>query len=162
LKEIHAGESRPRTRLSLSHMLVVSQIGLSLLMLVAAGLFVRTLKNLQSVELGINREHLLLFNLNARQAGHRDPEIASFYEASQKRFRALPGVRSASVSHNALIADGNSSTCLVVPGRAPDDNTMYLNVGPAFFSTMQNPILLGREIDEHDQAKSPGVVVVNE
>src|SRR5262249_49965346 len=42
------------------------------------------------------------------------------------------------------------------------DNTMYLNVGPAFFSTMQNPILLGREIDEHDQAKSPGVVVVNE
>src|SRR5262249_10931956 len=81
LKETRSGEARSRTRLSLSHALVVSQIGLSLVMLVAGGLFLRTLANLQSVELGINREHLLLFNVNARQAGHRDPEIISFYDA---------------------------------------------------------------------------------
>jgi predicted permease len=162
LKEIGSGEARSRGRLSVSHALVVSQVGLSLVMLVAGGLFLRTLANLQSVELGINREHLLLFNLNARQAGYRDPEITSFYAALRERFEALPGVRSASLSHTGLIADGESSTCLVVPGRPPDDNTRYLNVGPAFFSTMQNPILLGREIEEHDQAKSPAVVVVNE
>jgi predicted permease len=162
LKETRSGEARSRNRFSLSHALVVSQIGLSLVMLVAGGLFLRTLVNLQSVELGINRERLLLFNVNARQAGHRDPEILSFYDALQKRFREVPGVQSASLSHSALIADGESSTCLVVPGRPPDEKTMYLNVGPAFFRTMQNPILLGREIDEHDQAQSPAVVVVNE
>jgi predicted permease len=162
LKETRSGEAHSRTRLSLSHALVVAQIGISLVMLVAGGLFLRTLANLQSIELGINRENLLLFNLNARQAGHGDPEIASFYDTLQKRFQAVPGVQSASLSHNALIADGESGTCLVVPGRPPDENTKYLNVGPAFFSTMQNPILLGREIDEHDQARSPGVVVVNE
>jgi macrolide transport system ATP-binding/permease protein len=162
LKEVHAGDARTRSPLSLSHVLVASQIGLSLLMLVAAGLFMRTLKNLQSVELGINRENLLLFQLNARQAGHRDPEIVSFYDTLQKRFAALPGIRSASLAHQALIADGESSDCLVVPGNPPDERTRFLNVGPAFFSTMQVPILMGREIDEHDQPGSPAVVVVNE
>lgn len=163
LKEIRAGEVRSRVPLSLSHVLVVSQIGLSLLMLVAAGLFLRTLSNLQSVELGINRENLLLFNLNARQAGHRDPEIASFYDTLQKRFSAIPGVRSVSLSHMGLVAEGESSLPVIVPGR-PDDNgaTKFMNVGPGFFTTMQIPITLGREIDEHDQPNSPAVVVVNE
>ena len=162
LKETGSGEGRSPGRLSLSHAMVVSQIGISLVMLVVGGLFLRTLANLQSIELGIHRDHLLLFNLNARQAGHRDPEIASFYDSLQKRFQAVPGVQSVSLSHNGLIADGESSTCLEVPGNPPDENTRYLNVGPAFFSTMQNPILLGREIDERDQARSPAVVVVNE
>lgn len=162
LKEIRSGESRSRSGLSLSHVLVVSQIGLSLLMLVAAGLFVRTLKNLQAIELGINRENLLLFSMNASQVGHGGVEILSFYDGLQKRLAGLPGVRSASLAHAGLVADGNSSTCVVVPGRPVDNRTYYLNVGPAFFSTMQNPILLGREIDERDQLNSPAVVVVNE
>jgi len=163
LKEIQAGEARSRARFSLSHVLVVSQIGLSLLMLVAAGLFLRTLSNLQSIELGINRENLLLFNLNARQAGHREPEILSFYDTLQKRFSAIPGVRSVSLSHMGLIAEGESGLSVVVPGR-PDDNgaTRFINVGPEFFTTMQIPVTLGRGIDEHDQANSPPVVVVNE
>ncbi len=162
LKEIRSGESRARSSLSLSHVLVVSQIGLSLLMLVAAGLFVRTLKNLQAIELGINRENLLLFSMNASQVGHGGTEILSFYDGLQKRLAGLPGVRSASLAHTGLVADGNSSTCVIVPGKPVDDRTYYLNVGPAFFSTMQNPILFGREIDERDQLKSPAVVVVNE
>ena len=78
---------------SLSQALVVTQIGISLLMLVAAGLFVRTLSNLQSIQLGFNREDVLLFRMNARQAGHRDPEIVTFYSDLQKRFGAIPGVR---------------------------------------------------------------------
>ena len=162
LKEIHVGESRSRTRLGLSHMLVVSQIGLSLLMLVAAGLFVRTLKNLQAVELGINRENLLLFELNARQAGHREPEILSFYDALQKRFSSVPGVRSASLAHMPLIAAGESGETITVPGKPADERTRYINVGPEFLSTMQVPILLGREIDEHDRSNSSPVVMVNE
>jgi macrolide transport system ATP-binding/permease protein len=79
----------------LSQVLVVSQFVFSLLMLVAAGLFVRTLGNLQSIQMGFNRENVLLFELNARQAGHRDPEIVAFYENLRKRFAAIPGVRNA-------------------------------------------------------------------
>ena len=85
-------------RVSLSQVLVVSQIAISLLMLVAAGLFVRTLSNLQTVELGFNRENLLLFQLNARQAGHQDAEIATFYWDLQKRFSGIPGVRNVTLS----------------------------------------------------------------
>ena len=69
-------------------------------MLVAAGLFVRTLSNLQAIQLGFNRENVLLFKINARQTGHRDPEIITFYTNLQKRFSAIPGVRAASGSHS--------------------------------------------------------------
>ena len=72
---------------------MVSQIALSLLMLVGAGLFVRTLSNLQSIQLGFNRDNLLLFRMNAHQAGHKEPEIVEFYSDLQKQFSAIPGVR---------------------------------------------------------------------
>ncbi len=78
-------------RFSLSQTLVASQMAISLLLLVASGLFVRTLSNLNSVELGFQRENILLFKLNASQAGHRDPEILSFYSDLQKRFAASSG-----------------------------------------------------------------------
>src|SRR5262249_24984927 len=84
-------------RMSLSHGLVISQIVFSLLMLVAAGLFVRTLSNLQTIRMGFNRENLLLFDVNARQAGHRDPEILAFYAELRQRFARVPGVRHATL-----------------------------------------------------------------
>jgi predicted permease len=147
-------------RVSLSQALVISQLVFSLLMLVAAGLFVRTLSNLQSVQMGFNRENVLLFELNARQAGHRDPEIFDFYEELRKRFAAIPGIRAATLSHASLLHAGRRLELRVSGTPAPD--TWILNTGPDFFSTMQVPMRAGREIDEHDQPGSPGVVVVNE
>ena len=161
LKQTRAGERHSFRRVSLSQMLVVAQIALSLLMLVAAGLFVRTLTNLQSVELGFDRENVLLFELNARKAGHKDPEIAAFYGDLQKRFSAIPGVRNASLSQSPLIEAGHG-TDFNVPGKPSDPATRYLTVGPAFFTTMQIPILAGREIEERDHAGSPAVAVINE
>ena len=143
-------------------MLVVAQIAISLLMLVAAGLFLRTLSNLQSIELGFNRENLLLFSLNARQVGHGDPEIASFYADLQKRFAAIPGVRNASLSDFALVAGMTMGLPISVPEVDRFPANSVLMVGPSFFSTMQIPILLGREIEERDQSGSPRVAVVNE
>jgi macrolide transport system ATP-binding/permease protein len=160
LKEVRAGQSHSRIGLSLSRALVVSQIALSLLILVAAGLFVRTLANLQSVELGFNKENLLLFRLNARQAGHRDPEIASFYGELQRQFRAIPGVRSVSLSHAPLFVAGTGLPISV--GSTETNGTRLLFVGPAFCTTMQIPLLIGREINERDRPGSPGVVVVSE
>ncbi len=147
-------------RVNFSHALVISQIVFSLLMLVAAGLFVRTLSNLQSIQMGFNRENVLLFELNARQAGHQDPEILAFYADLRKRFAAIPGVRAATLSHASLLAAGRRLELHVSGSPAPD--TWILNTGPGFFSTMQIPMLLGREIDDRDQPGSPGVVVVNE
>ena len=165
LKEIRIGGRQSRSRdgfrrPSLSQLLVVSQIAISLLLLVAAGLFVRTLSNLKAVHLGFNRENVLLFDLDARQAGHVDPEIAGFYADLRRRFNAVPGVQSASFSHASLIGAGRqvpiSVTGQLVPG------TRILNTGPSFFTTMQIPIMHGREIDDRDRSNSAIVCVVNQ
>ena len=104
-------------RFSLSRMLMVSQIAITLLILVAAGLFVRTLSNLASIQLGFNRENVLTFKLNARQAGHSDPEIVAFYNDLRNQFSAIPGVRSASLSNHSLIGTGTSATNVGLAGR---------------------------------------------
>ena len=164
LKQTRAGETGARHsfwRVSLSDVLVAGQIAISLLMLVAAGLFVKTLSNLQSVELGFQRENILLFELNARQAGHKPPQISAFYDDLRRRFREIPGVRNVSLSNRDLIRAG-----FVVPvslsGGEPVPVYNMLAVGPAFFTTMGIPILAGREIGESDRPGSPAVAVVNE
>jgi macrolide transport system ATP-binding/permease protein len=148
-------------RISLSHALVIGQIALSLLMLVAAGLFVRTLTNLESIQLGFNRENLLLFELDARKAGHKDPEITAFYGDLLKRFSAIPRVRDASLSNQPLIEAGYGLG-LVVHGKPGSAANRMLVVGPGFMKTMQIPIVAGRDIDERDQPGSPPVAIVSE
>ena len=163
LKESRTGEARGHgfRRLSLSRILMVSQIAVTLLILVAAGLFVRTLSNLASIQLGFNRENVLTFQLNARQAGHKDPEIVAFYNDLRTQFSAIPGVRAASLSNHTLIGTGTSGTGVSVSG-ADAEGSRILTVGTGFFTTMQIPMLLGREIDERDRPGSPMVAVVNE
>jgi predicted permease len=161
LKKLRSTDARSRMRFSLSHALVVSQIALSLLMLVAAGLFVKTLKKLQSVEVGFNRENVLLFELDARKAGHKDPEISLFYDDLQKRFSAVPGVRNVSLSQASLITAGTGYK-ITVNGAPPDPATRILFIGHDFLKTMQIPILAGREIEERDQPGSTPVAIVSE
>ena len=164
LKEVRAGESGARhafTRVSLRHALVVGQIGISLLMLIAAGLFVRTLSNLQAIELGFNREHVLLFQLDARKAGYGDQDIDAFYSGLLKTFSALPGVGHASLSDSSLIQAG-SGLPINLPGQPQDPATRYLAIGPGFFATMQIPILAGRDLDERDRQGSTPVAVISE
>jgi macrolide transport system ATP-binding/permease protein len=178
LKGDRVGERRSRLRLvrfTLSDALVVVQIGLSLLLLAGAGLFVRTLSNLRAVNLGFNRENVLLFKLNARQAGHRDPEITTFYRDLQQQFAAIPGARNATVSNSPLVGEGTWASPVApvgkpAPQHAPDGHgsfggppgTHNLTVGPAFFATMQIPLLAGREFEERDRPGSLPVAVVNE
>ena len=140
---------------------MAGQIAISLLILVAAGLFVRTLSNLESVNLGFNRQNLLLFELNGRQSGHRDGEINDFYNHLTERFAAIPGVASAGLAGGSMIS-GEDQMPISLPGSQPDINNRYLTVGPRFLTTMQVPILVGRDIDEHDRTRSQPVAVVNE
>lgn len=166
LKDARAGDltSRGFARPTLSQVLVVTQIGLSLLLLAGAGLFVRSLQNLQSIQLGFNSEDVLLFRLNARQAGHQDASIVSFYTDLQNRFAAIPGVRAVSAADAAILGDGTSSGPFLPPGveAKPGKNPHILTTGPGYFETMQIPILLGRGIEERDRAGAPVVAVVSE
>jgi macrolide transport system ATP-binding/permease protein len=163
LKESRTGDARGPgfRRFGLSRILMVSQIAVTFLILVAAGLFLRTLSNLASIPLGFNRENVLTFQLNARQAGHKDPEIVAFYNDLRTQFSAIPGVRAASLSNHTLIGMGTSATWVSVAGAAPRGSRI-LTIGTGFFTTMQIPILKGREIDERDRPASPMVAVVND
>lgn len=163
LKQSRTGEALVHgfRRLSLSRILMVSQIAITLLILVAAGLFVRTLSNLASIQLGFNRENVLTFALNARQAGHNDPDIVAFYSDLQKRFSAIPGVQAGSLSNHTLLGTGMSGSKVGVAGGA-EHSSHILSIGTGFFHTMQILILLGRDIEEHDRSGSPMVAVVNE
>ncbi len=161
LKNGRGGGPRRRAQ----QVLVVAQIAFSFLLLVAAGLFVRTLDKLHSVQLGYARENILLFSLNARQAGHRDPEIATFYENLRNRFESIPGVRSATLSQSSIVNAGHAGKtyrgtikigAVTIPGAG------VMVVGPRFLTTMQIPILAGREIDDRDQAGSTPVTVISE
>ncbi|MGE5645318.1 MAG: ADOP family duplicated permease [Acidobacteriota bacterium] len=161
LKNGRGGGPRRRAQ----HVLVVAQIAMSFLILVAAGLFVRTLDKLHSVQLGYARENILLFSLNARQAGHRDPEIAAFYANLRKRFEAIPGVRSATLSQSSIVNAGRVGQAIRGPmkiGAVTVENARVLAAGPRFFTTMQIPILAGREIDDRDQPGSRPVAVISE
>src|SRR5881398_646594 len=147
------------------HVLVVGQIAISFLILVAAGLFVRTLDKLHSVQLGYARENILLFSLNARQAGHRDPEIATFYADLRKRFESIPGVSSATLSNSSIISAGQAGGAYrgaIETGADTIHGASVLAAGPRFLTTMQIPILAGREIDDRDQTGSRPVAVISE
>ena len=154
-----------RFRPRLGHVLIVAQIAVSLLLVVGAGLFVRTLAKLHSIDVGFNRENILLVSLNGRQAGYADAALARFYAGLLEKFREIPGVRAASASNFPLVAQYVNDENVVVPGRIPinprDDSTDILNVDPAFLDTMQIPVLLGRGLEEGDLA-SPMVAVVNQ
>ncbi len=153
----------PRRRAQ--HVLVVAQIAISFLILVAAGLFVRTLNKLHSVQLGYARENILLFSLNARQAGHRDPEIATFYADLRKRFESIPGVSSATLSQSSIVNAGRAGQAIGGPmkiGAVTIEDARVLAAGPRFLTTMQIPILAGREIDDRDQPGSRPVALIGE
>jgi macrolide transport system ATP-binding/permease protein len=147
-------------RPSATQALVVAQITISLLLLVAAGLFVRSLANLQSIPLGFSRDHVLLFEVNAPQAGYPEANAAAFYAGLRRRLSEIPGVRHATLSHASLIRAGRGHPVTVngVPARGH----RILQTGPGFFTTMQIPILRGREIEDRDRQGTLPVAVVSD
>jgi predicted permease len=161
LKIVRYGRPPSRIPVGLSDALIVVQVAMSLLMVVAAGLFLRTLSNVQSLDIGFNREQLLLFDVNVAQAGYRDAQRVSFYEEVYRRLREIPGVRNISFSHRSLFT-GGFSLGMSVDGKPVDNNSGFLYVGPDFFSTMSIPILLGRGIDDGERRGSLPLVVVSE
>jgi predicted permease len=169
LKDTRAGQPRLRwrgafMRISLSQVLVVGQVAICVLLLVAAGLFVHTLSNLNSIQLGFNRENVLLFSVNAKQAGYRDQALVRYYQSLQSRLASMPGVRGVTATSYAMVSQSMTSRGTHVLGVNPgkDRSVALLSVAGSFFETMQIPILLGREIIDRDQQSPSKVAVVNE
>jgi macrolide transport system ATP-binding/permease protein len=159
--------TKPRTRVgdgiplpNPTQLLVVAQIAISLLLLIAAGLFVRTLSNLQSIPLGFNRDNVLLFEVNAPQAGYPEPKAVAFYTDLRRRLGEIPGVRGVTLSHASLIRAGRAHPIAV--NGVPSRGHRILLTGPGFFTTMQIPMLRGREIDERDRQATVPVAVVSD
>lgn len=127
--------------------LVVAQVALSILVLVGAGLLVRTLRNLHEVNPGFDTQNILLFGLNPRLIGYKPDQSAQLFRDLRERFAALPGVVSASYSGDALLSNSLWTTEVHLDGAPRNQNvsTNEMSVGSSFFSTLHIPMLAGRE-----------------
>ena len=145
---------------------MIVQVGLSLLLLVGAGLFVPTLRNLRGLDTGFNRQNLVSFSINPVLAGYPPDRGARLRMELLQRVEALPGVRSASLCLFGLLEPGGWGTSVIVPGfiaRSEEDTQVRMNlVGAQFFETVGMPILSGRSFNTRDQQSQPRVAVVNE
>jgi len=145
---------------------VTLQIGLSLLLLVGAGLFVRTIQNLRLVDTGIRLDHLVTFGMNPQFSGYSAAEAAAARKRVLDAIGALPGVRSVAATSDPELADDNTSGGFSVAGYvAKEDEDMSAElpfVTPGYFSTLGIPLLAGREFAEGDSAATQPVAIVNE
>jgi predicted permease len=148
------GAAQTGRRLRIGDVLVVTQVALSIVVLVGAGLLVRTLKKIQAVDPGFDTQNVLLFGINPGLAGYKDRQTAQLYRQLQQRFTALPGVVSASYSEEALLSQSWSSTDVHLDDAPPKKNvdTSILAVGSDFFSVMRIPLLAGRTFTSTDFA----------
>ncbi len=161
-----AGVTGGRRRYGLRKLLVVSQVGLSLLLLMGAALLVRTILNLRGVDVGYARENLIMVRIDPATSGYTDSEIPRLAEDLRQRFAALPGVRAVTYSENGLFNGPESMGPIIAEGYTPQSEGDLLarfdHVGPGYFSGIGIPLLLGRDISERDSANSPRVTVINE
>jgi predicted permease len=158
--------SRTTGRVSgLSKGLLVVQVALSALLLVGAGLFIRTLYNLQRIKLGFNPENLLVFRLQPERAGYKEAQLLRFYQQLFDRLDHLPSVSGATFARVELVANENWSNSFLLPGETVDTtaehDTMRQMVRENYFATMEVPFVRGRQFTPHDNLNAP-VAIVNQ
>jgi predicted permease len=146
--------------------LVVAQVALSLLLLVGAGLFTRSLMNLRKLDPGFRTGNLVVFNVDASRNGYSQPRVHQLYEEMQQRLASVPGVASASLAEIVPLSGDASSNSIQIEGYEPKtDENMNPNfdaVSPGYFRTMGIPLLAGRDFTFQDKLGAQKVAVVNE
>ncbi|HLK70175.1 MAG TPA: ABC transporter permease [Bryobacteraceae bacterium] len=166
LRENSRGVMGGGGRISLGKALVMAQIAISLLLLIGSGLFIRTLRNLENVQLGYSRDKLVLVDVDATSAGYEGANAADLYSRLLAEVRSIPGVKSATYSQNGLFSGSESGTQLYVegytPAKAGDTGARFDQVGADYFSSLGIPILRGREIGRQDTGASTPVCVINQ
>jgi predicted permease len=167
LKERNPSLARSGARWNLGQTLVIAQVALSLLLLVGAGLFARTLRNLETIDVGYRREGLVILQIDPIGSGHKQSQAVQTCRMLLAKLQAAPGVQAAAVSEDGIFSGTDASAGgLVVEGstQANDQNRVdrYDRVGPHYFGTVGIPLLKGRDIDERDDGAAPKVAIINE
>jgi predicted permease len=161
------GAGRPAgSRMQASRLLVAAQVGLSVLLLVGAGLFVRTLRNLSNVDLGFRSDRVLTFQTDPSRNGYRKERLAGVYAQMLEKIGSIPGVEAVGMSQHPLIGGVESDTGIYVadlPRQSNPRRMSYLmRCSPSFLSAIHIPILAGRDLQPTDGMNAPRVAVVNE
>jgi predicted permease len=155
-----------KLRLSLAPALIVSQVALSLILLIGAGLFSRSLLKLQHEDLGFNRDNVLLVDIDPRLAGYKPKELSGLYSQLLERLGTLPGVRAASVATYSPLSGSGRLSSITVAGYAPQNGeetvVSDMLIGPNYCATLGLPLFMGREIGLQDTPASTKIAVVNQ
>lgn len=146
--------------------LVIVQVAVCLLLLIGASLCVRSLLNARSIDPGFAVQNRLVVGLDLRILGYTDEQSRAFYSQVVERVRALPGVRSSSITNYLPLGFESIGQAIQIEGRSPEQNKGLgagaMSVGPAYFRTMGIPLVDGREFTDRDTQNAPKVVIVNE
>ncbi|MFL6207312.1 MAG: ABC transporter permease [Pyrinomonadaceae bacterium] len=167
-----------RRRLNARSLLVIAQVALSLVLLVGAGLFLRSLQHAQAISTGFDANKILVAPLSVNLLRYTRPQGREFYRQTVERVRALPGVEAASVARLLPLGGGSSTRGLLIAGQTNADTGVYRNengspednpntisvntIGDSYFQTMGIALVRGRDFDARDAEDRPPVVIVNE
>jgi len=162
---IGAGRGRP----GLPRLLVIAQVGLSLLLVTGAGLFLQTLRNLRAVDLGFEAGEIVQAGINPQRAGYTRDQLPDLYRRLLERLRSAPGIRSVSLATNGFRTGSSRTCCVAVQGHVPgpgEEREMHtISITPDYFQTMGLRMLHGRAFtwaDVGSDSRSPKVAIVNE
>ena len=152
-------------RLSLSSLMVVMQVGLSMVLLTGAGLFARSLIKLQNEDVGFDRNNVLLLGIDPRLAGYKPNQLATLYQQLIERLSSLPQVRNVSMATYAPMSGTSRTSSIEITGytKQPDEDLVVQDIlaGPKYAETLGMPLLRGREIEVRDTVAAPRIAVVN-
>jgi len=155
-----------QARFGLGKMLVTVQVALSLVLLVGAGLLLKTFAKLATVDTGFDKNQVLLIRVDPRYASVPPDRRLPLYQELQQRLGAIPGVRSASFADLTPVSGSDSNQIVHVEGYVPKsrkDMVVWTNsISAGFFATMETPFIAGRDFNEHDTAHAPLVAIINE
>jgi predicted permease len=160
----------PRPRLWLSRPLVVAQVAVSLLLLTGAGLFVQTLRNLRSVDLGFAGDSIVQARINPQGSGYKPEQLPALYRQLLERLNSATGVRSASLAATGFRSGMSRTCCIAIQGRTArpqeDREVQTLSATPGYFQTMGLPLLAGRDFVWQEVSDKPGqspkTAIINE
>lgn len=165
---VTTGSITSSTRVAQSHaraatVLIVAQVSLSLLLVIGAGLFTRSVTNLRAIDRGFSPGHVLLARYDPRRLALSPAQLREFGTSVLESVAALPGVGAASLAAITPLQGGGMSTPMTVNGVSTGLDEIYFNVvAPRFFEIVGTPLVAGRDLSRQDDASAPPVTVVNE
>ena len=158
--------ARRGQRLPLGQVLIAGQVALSVVLLVGAAMLVRSLRNVQSIDVGLDRDHLVIVDLDIGSRAYSRQQLGNVVHELRDRIGALPGVAAVTYSANGIFSGSESGTTVELPGFTAHDVTdttiAYDQVGPAYVRTIGGRIIAGRDLAASDEGRPPRVGVVNE